>query len=61
MISYKKRSFQEVLDMLGREDYYKILKIRKNPNDYLSIRWNVMRSKYAILNTTGLLVICQID
>lgn len=61
MISYKKRSFQEVLDMLGREDYYKILKIRKNPKDYLSIRWNVMRSKFAILNTTGLLVVCPLE
>ena len=61
MISYKVRSFQQVLDMLSREDYYKILKIRKNPRDYLSIRWNVMRSKFAILNTSGLLVVCSID
>lgn len=61
MINYKDRSYQEVLDMMNREDYYKILKIRKNPKDYISIRWNVMRSKFAILNTSGLLMSCPID
>ena len=61
MISYKERTFREVLDMMNREDYYKILKIRKNPKDYITIRWNVMRSKFAILNTSGLLVSCPIN
>jgi len=46
---------QEVLDILNREDYYKILKINKNPKDSVSIRWNVMRSKFAALYQSGYL------
>lgn len=55
MIQKKTRPVSEVLIMLKREDYYKILKINKNPKDYLSIRWNVMRSKFAVLNSSGYL------
>ena len=51
----RSRPPQEVLDILKREDYYKILKINKNPKDYISSRWNVMRTKFAALNSSGYL------
>jgi len=40
----------EILDMLKREDYYLILKIRAHTEDRRGIRWNVMRTKWSILN-----------
>ena len=40
----------EILAMLKREDYYKILKIRAHPEDALGIRWQVMRTKWSVLN-----------
>jgi len=40
---------REIIDMLNREDYYKILKILAHPDDKRSIRWNVMRTKWSIL------------
>jgi len=44
---------KEICDMLSREDYYMILKIRKNPDSRQGIRWNVMRTKFSILNQFG--------
>lgn len=41
---------QEIIDMLHREDYYKLLKIRAHPEDRRAIIWNVMRTKWSILN-----------
>lgn len=41
---------EEILDMMKREDYYLILKLRANPEDTQKIRWNVMRTKWSILN-----------
>ena len=43
----------EICDMLLREDAYMILKIRHNPSDAKGIRWNVMRTKFSILNRFG--------
>jgi len=40
----------EILDMMKREDYYQILKINAHPEDRQLIRWNVMRTKWSILN-----------
>jgi len=31
---------QEVIDMMKREDYYLILKIKKNPREARGIKWN---------------------
>lgn len=41
---------ENIVDMLKREDYYMILKIRRNPEDRQQIRWNVMRTRWSILN-----------
>ena len=51
----KKLTPQEILDALNREDYYKILKVKKNPREYLTIKWNSMRTKFTILNRENLL------
>ncbi len=40
----------EIIDMMKREDYYLILKLRAHPEDSQMIRWNVMRTKWSILN-----------
>jgi len=40
----------EIIDMMKREDYYLILKLRANPEDAQKIRWNVMRTKWSILS-----------
>lgn len=44
---------KEICDMLKREDYYLILKIKKNPDSRQGIVWNVMRTKWSILNQFG--------
>lgn len=41
---------EQIIDMLKREDYYMILKLKRNPEDRTQIRWNVMRTKWSILN-----------
>ena len=41
---------QEIIDMMKREDYYQILKIHAHPEDRQMIKWNVMRTKWSILN-----------
>lgn len=42
---------KELVEALGREDYYKILKFKKNkPEDKLKIRWQSLRAKWAILH-----------
>ena len=40
---------QEILDMLRREDYYLVLKIRNNPDEHMKLKWNTMRTKWSIL------------
>lgn len=40
---------KEIIDMLNREDYYKILKILAHPENRRDIIWNVMRTKWSIL------------
>jgi len=44
---------QELIDMIKREDYYLILKLHRNPTQRQAIRWNVMRTKWSILNQYG--------
>ena len=41
---------EQIINMLKREDYYMILKLKRNPEDRQQIRWNVMRTKWSILN-----------
>jgi len=41
---------ENIIDMMKREDYYLILKLRAHPEDSQKIRWNVMRTKWSILN-----------
>jgi len=41
---------ENIIDMMKREDYYLILKLKANPEDRQKIRWNVMRTKWSILN-----------
>ena len=43
----------EICDMLKREDFYMILKIRHNPDARQGIKWNVMRTKWSILHQFG--------
>ncbi len=49
----RKQTDQEVYDMLAREDYYMLMKFKRSPEDKREIRWNVLRSKWSILNQRG--------
>ena len=51
----RKNTPEQIVAMLNREDYYKILKIRYKPKDALNIKWNTLRSKWSILNQNGCL------
>lgn len=44
---------KEIVDMIKREDYYLILKLRRSKEDKTAIRWNVFRTKWSILNQFG--------
>ena len=44
-------SDEEVLGMLHRNDYYMILKIRRNPEEAQQIKWNTKRNNWMILHT----------
>lgn len=48
-----KRTDKEIIDMIHREDYYMILKLRRNPEERQGIKWNVLRTKWSILNQSG--------
>jgi len=53
-ISLKKiPSDKEIVDMMKREDYYLILKLRRSKEDHTAIRWNTMRTKWSILSQFG--------
>jgi len=43
----------EIVDMLKREDYYLILKLRRSKTDHTAIRWNTMRTKWSVLHQFG--------
>jgi hypothetical protein len=45
----------QIVNMLKKEDYYKILKYRHNPRDKRAIRWQILRNKWLILNSYKLL------
>lgn len=51
----RKNTPEEIIAMLNREDYYKILKIKHDPKDALNIKWNTLRTKWSILNQNGCL------
>ena len=48
-------SEQEIINMMNREDYYLVVKNNKSPEDRVQNRWQVMRTKWQILNRNGLL------
>jgi hypothetical protein len=41
-------SFHEQLLAFHREDYYTVLRIKKNPGENTSIRWNALKTKYSL-------------
>ncbi len=41
-------SWNEMLLAFHREDYYTVLRIKKNPDDQVSIRWNGLKTKYSL-------------
>lgn len=55
MTNFRNDTEETIIEMLGREDYYMLLKKKKSPDDIREIRWQTMRTKWAILHQNGLL------
>lgn len=46
---------QQIIDAIGREYYYMILKNRKHPEESMTHKWQMLRTKWSILNRNDLL------